>query len=126
MLYASKAIIIKDTKYLLQLRDNKKDIFSPNCWTFFGGRIKKKESAEMCLVRELREELSINIKIIMKIYESFNHKTNSYVNYYYAKPLNKINVKNLTEGQSLGWFKKNQINNLKKAQDLKTFLNFLN
>ena len=125
MLFAAKAIIIKNKKYLLQLRDDKKNIFYPNSWAFFGGEIKKKENAENCLIRELREELSINIEIIMKIYECLNKHNNCYIYYYYVTSIGKISAKNLAEGQSLGWFNKNQIRNLKKAQDLKILYNSL-
>ena len=36
---ASKAVIIHKGKYLLQHRDDKKEIFSPNYWGCFGGMI---------------------------------------------------------------------------------------
>ena len=52
MHFASKAIIFSNNKYLLQLRDNKKNILYPNHWALFGGRFKKHESAEECLIRE--------------------------------------------------------------------------
>ena len=58
MHFASKAIIFSNNKYLLQLRDNKKNILYPNHWALFGGRFKKNESAEECLIREIREEAS--------------------------------------------------------------------
>ena len=87
---------------------------------------KKKENAEKCLKRELYEELSIRIKIIMKIFECNNPETNNYINYFYVKSLDDITVKNLTEGQNLGWFKKNQIKKLKMGHDLKIFFDFIN
>ena len=62
----------------------------------------------------------------MKIYECENVITNSYINYFYAKSYDEISIKNLTEGQNLGWFEKNQIKNLKRAQDLEIFYDFLN
>ena len=40
MHFSSKAIIFKNSKYLIQLRDNKRNIFFPNHWAFFGGRFK--------------------------------------------------------------------------------------
>ena len=44
-------------KYLLQLRDDKNNIYSPNCWGFFGGACKENETSEQCMKRELQEEL---------------------------------------------------------------------
>jgi len=123
---ASKAIIVKKNNYLLQLRDNNKNILFPNRWCFFGGTLKNKENPETCIRRELWEELSIKIKITMKIYECFNYKTNTYLNYFYVQALNEINVKNLAEGQSLGWFSKEKIKKLKKALDIIIFEDYLN
>ena len=48
----------------------------------------------------------------MKIYECLNKHNNCYIYYYYVTSIGKISAKNLAEGQSLGWFNKNQIRNL--------------
>ena len=126
MKFASKAIIIKDDKYLLQLRDNNKNILFPNRWCFFGGTLKKKETPEICIKREIKEELLIRIKIIMKIYECLSYKTNTYLNYFYIDPLDRIRTKDLTEGQKLGWFSKEKLKKLKKSPDVLIFEDYLN
>jgi len=124
--FASKAIIIKNNNYLLQLRDINKNILYPNRWCFFGGTLKNNENPEICIKRELKEELSIKIKIIMKIYECLNYKTNTYLNYFYVEALSKISKKNLAEGQNLGWFNKEKIKQLRKTPDIKIFEDYLN
>ena len=116
MHFASKAIIFSNNKYLLQLRDNKKNILYPNHWALFGGRFKKNETANNCLLRE----------ITMKIYERYNSETNGYINCFYAQALNDIKSENLKEGQALHWFSKAEIHKLKIAKDLKIILDYLN
>tara|TARA_B100001123_G_C15174029_1_gene972604 strand:- start:127 stop:507 length:381 start_codon:yes stop_codon:yes gene_type:complete len=125
MHFASKAIIFKKDKYLLQLRDNKSYILYPNHWSFFGGRFKKNETANNCLLREIKEELLINIKIIIKIYEGYNNKTGGYLNYFYAEPINGIKKQNLREGKDLGWFTKKEMKKLKLADDVKMVIDYL-
>ena len=56
---SAKAVIMKKNKFLLQLRDNKKNIYAPNSWGFFGGRAEKNEKIETCIKREINEELSV-------------------------------------------------------------------
>jgi 8-oxo-dGTP pyrophosphatase MutT (NUDIX family) len=126
MKFASKAIIIKNNKYLLQLMDNTKNILFPNHWCFFGGTLKKKETPEICIKREIKEELSIKIKIIMKIYECLSSKTNTYLNYFYTDPLDIIRTKNLAEGQKLAWFSKDKLKKLKRSPDVLIFEEYLN
>ena len=58
MKIATKAIIINRGKYLLQHRDNKKSIYSPNCWGLFGGMANKNETPEGCIKREVNYQAS--------------------------------------------------------------------
>ena len=108
------AAIILDNKnrVLLQLRDNKEEIFFPNHWGCFGGAIEPDESPKESLIRELKEELDIDInpKLVEKFIDiSFNTTTASEekINrYYYVIRLesgfeNKIN---LGEGQAFEFF----------------------
>ena len=60
---AIKGILTYKSKYLLQLRDNKKRISFPNHWGLFGGRKEKKESDTFTLEREIKEETNLDIKI---------------------------------------------------------------
>lgn len=56
------AIIIKDSKVLLCQRNSKKSL--PLKWEFPGGKQENNETLQECLLRELKEEL--NIQIIIK------------------------------------------------------------
>ena len=58
--HAVAAILVVDRAgYLLQLRDNKPEIFFPGHWGLFGGAIDPGETAEAALARELDEELGL-------------------------------------------------------------------
>ena len=56
------AIIFYKGKYLIQKRDNKKNIFFPNFWGVFGGGFKKNEYAKKAILRELKEELNLTFE----------------------------------------------------------------
>lgn len=73
LIKTSKAIIVSDKKYLLQLRDLKKNIFYPGFWGLFGGRIENKENKKKALIREIKEETNLKIDILREIF-SVNFK----------------------------------------------------
>lgn len=52
------AILYREGKFLMQLRDNIPNIFYPGVWAFFGGHIEPGETAEVALKRELAEEIN--------------------------------------------------------------------
>ena len=116
---ASAAIIIdKKNNFLLQKRDNKKNIFFPNHIGLFGGAKNYNESYVQALKRELKEEIGFtpqNINFFMKL--SFDFKNKKILRYVYICKVNVLNKKkiNLTEGAGftiLSFFKiKNKLKN---------------
>lgn len=59
-------IVLEDGGYLLQLRDQKPDIFYPGHWGLFGGSVDSGEEPVTALCRELEEEL--NFKAVNPTY----------------------------------------------------------
>ena len=61
---AAAAIIVNSNGHLLlQLRDNKPDIFFPNHWGCFGGAIDANEGPSESVTRELEEEIGLQVNI---------------------------------------------------------------
>lgn len=61
MIKVSCAIIIENGKILITQNDSNSS--HPFQWEFPGGKIKQNETAEECVVREIREELEIDISV---------------------------------------------------------------
>jgi 8-oxo-dGTP diphosphatase len=51
----------RQCRLLVYLRDNKPDIPFPNYWDFFGGHVEEGETPEEALVREVKEELGVDL-----------------------------------------------------------------
>ena len=114
MIKIVKAIIHKNNKYLLQLRDNKPNISSPNTWGFFGGGVDSGETHKDALIRELEEELSWKPKNIEFFYADYELNT-KWFSVYCDSPTNNLN---LMEGQDMKWFESKEINRLKNTPDI--------
>ena len=63
MIKAVKGIIVVKDNYLLQLRDNKKNVYFPNFWGVFGGRVEKNETYHKALEREIKEETNLIVRV---------------------------------------------------------------
>tara|TARA_B100000886_G_C20349046_1_gene460032 strand:- start:409 stop:834 length:426 start_codon:yes stop_codon:yes gene_type:complete len=113
---SSKGIIVLKKKYLLQLRDNKKNIYFPNFWGLFGGRVGSNENFSEALKREIKEEINLIISIKKKIfsttYDMIGLKKKRKMIYYEC-----LKTKNtqliLKEGKKFGLFKFEELKNLR-------------
>jgi len=70
MIQVACAIIIQGGKILLA--QNRADSDHPLQWEFPGGKIRDDETEEECIVREIREELELEIIVIQKL-EAIKH-----------------------------------------------------
>ena len=104
MLEVVKAIIFREDKFLLQLRDNNPTISYPNYWSFFGGGLEKEEDHSEGLIRELEEELSwhpIEFNFLMKVR---NELDDCNISYYLVECTVPDKQLCLGEGQAKAWF----------------------
>ena len=108
MIKIVKAIIHKNNKYLLQLRDNKPNISSPNTWGFFGGGVDSGETQEFALIRELDEELNWKPKKINFFHADYKLNT-KWFSIYCDVSINELII---LEGQAMKWFKSKEVKKL--------------
>lgn len=74
MIDVTCAIILNENKILVTQRSEKMNLSLK--WEFPGGKIEKNETAENCLLREIKEELNIEIEILERLdYKSFDYET---------------------------------------------------
>ncbi len=98
---------------LLFLRDNKDDIPYPNCWDILGGHVENGETPDQCIVREMQEEIGLDIGT-PQLFRKYT--MNDRVEYTYWQPFTlDIGDIQLNEGQALRWFTENEIRNMKEA-----------
>ena len=106
MIRSAGAIIFIKNKYLLQLRENKKNIYFPGFWGVFGGLLEKNEGFEKGLEREVKEETNLNVKaskmILSNNFRFLDYKIR-YRMYFECKVLDKNKI-NLNEGRDFKFY----------------------
>ena len=112
-----KAVIFKEEKFLLQLRDNNPNIFYPNTWAFFGGGVDAGEEHEEALKRELIEELGWCPQIFKYLSKVKNITANCYITHYLIHCSLHDDQLILGEGQAMGWFSLDEIVGLSNKPD---------
>jgi 8-oxo-dGTP diphosphatase len=104
MIHVCAAVIYLNGKYLLTSRPPGKHL--EGLWEFPGGKVHLNESANDCLIRELREELGVNIIPGEKLY-SINYEypeKKVFLEFFLAEP---ADIKEFNpyphEGQGIRW-----------------------
>lgn len=118
-------VLILNHKILLGKR--MPDRLYPDIWDIFGGHIEEGEALEETLVRELEEELGIEV-VESEFLEQYRDKDPTYghdyihnifiVQKWEGEPYNK----NPGEHESLGWFSKEECRHLKMHGEVKRII----
>ena len=107
------AVIKKNNLYFIAQRNRNKHF--AYYWEFPGGKVDKQETFENALKREIKEELSINIKVFNHI-ASEKHKDEKIdvnVHYFLCESLNDNII--LFEHEDMKWLQKNDLTQFKMA-----------
>jgi 8-oxo-dGTP diphosphatase len=110
-------------KVLLQLR-GKHDFLYPNYWTLPGGKVEEGESPELAIVREVKEELGLDLhdfKLFRTIVENTSDElVERYI--YWGSISERAEDLILGEGVALRYFDLKEISSIKVAFDLKPII----
>ena len=99
---STNIIIVNDkNEVLLHLRDDKPTILYPNMWVLPGGYIEEGETAEQCIIREIREELGVELKKVYRVIAAQRSYGMEYT--FWARASFRIEDIKLTEGQAIRW-----------------------
>jgi 8-oxo-dGTP diphosphatase len=126
------AIILENDKgeFLLYLRDNKPEIPFPDYWDLIGGHVEEGETPEEALVREVKEELDIDLEdcTFYKRYECLTGDAYENIKYIYTSKINiPIGEVTLLEGVRPQYFSKEEIPDVKFANIIKSIvLDYIN
>ena len=121
------AIILENDKreFLLALRDNKSWIPFPSHWDLIGGHVEEGETPEEALIREVKEELNIELKEY-SFYKKFECLTgDAYENtkYIYTGRINlPVEEITLLEGERPQYFTREEIPDVKFANIIKSIM----
>lgn len=107
MINVTCAIILKGNQILVTQRSEKMNL--PLKWEFPGGKIEENESAGNCLLREIREELNLEIEILERLeaksfdYETFSINLIPFVSNYLSGEIK------LAEHKDFKWLRKEEL-----------------
>lgn len=121
-------LIDKNNKFLVQLRDDKENIYGPGKWGLFGGRKKNNETPEECIIREIKEELSIKLnkpKLVNMLKDDGGNQI--FKHYIFFDCINKkTSDLKLNEGEKVAFYNSEDIECLDKVKWFNNlFLNIL-
>jgi len=93
------AMLQRDGRWLMQLRDEIPTIVAPGCWGLFGGHLDPGETPEQALRRELLEEISWQPPAVQLVMVHHLHRRTAHV--FQAELSVPLEHLQLLEGQDL-------------------------
>ncbi len=101
---ASVGVLFVNSKgeLLLHLRDDKPEIANPNLWGFIAGRLESGETVEEALLREVQEEIGVQLRE-HTFYSTVEEATGP-LDVYSAPLETEAEQLELTEGQRIAFF----------------------
>jgi 8-oxo-dGTP diphosphatase len=119
-------ILVNDNgEFLLALRDNKPGIPFPDHWDLIGGHVEEGETPEEALVREVKEELDIDLKeySFFRMYECLTGDAYENIKYIYTGKINiPIEEVTLLEGERPQYFTREEIPDVNFANIMKSIV----
>ncbi len=114
MINVTCAIILNEDKILVTQRNEKMKL--PLKWEFPGGKLEKGESEKECIIREIKEELNIEIEVLKKISNSVFDYGNFQINLIPYIANYKSGEIVLSEHKDFKWLKRNELSLLDWAE----------
>ena len=129
MRHVGTSIIFFNSRHevLLVLRDDKPSIACPNMWDLPGGHVEDGETPAECIVREMLEEIEVNVEgcSLFRVYEFSDRTEHVFILHAEFDIENMI----LHEGQMLRWFTQKETEKTSLAygfnEVVSDFFNFL-
>lgn len=119
----SAAVIVKDNKYFIAKRN--KDKHLGGYFEFPGGKQDDNETLEQTVVREIKEELNVDITVDGKLGEEHysDEKINVHLHYFFCTIIKGDIV--LKEHEEAAWVSKEEFNKYKFAEGDKDIISLL-
>lgn len=119
----SAAVIVKDNKYFIAKRN--KDKHLGGYFEFPGGKQDDNETLEQTVIREIKEELNVDITVDRKLGEEHysDEKINVHLHYFFCTIIKGDII--LKEHEEAAWVSKEEFNKYKFAEGDKDIISLL-
>ncbi|MDP2655539.1 MAG: NUDIX domain-containing protein [bacterium] len=109
----SVLVLFNEKKKILLQHRSKDALRLPDYWAFFGGGIEGGETPEQALAREIFEELEYDVVVPRLIFtQKFDYKGDENTKYVFVEKYDPNKKLVQHEGQEMGWWKFEDLNNL--------------